>query len=530
MLPRRTAALRSRLDTATRSRLRRDLLWWLVLTVPVVGMMLPFHPATGWDAAVVIIGNAAALRLRHSVPPVAFMIVIAVGSWLADRSAGSGIAPGWSVLGTMTGFVVAYLVGRTDSGDSLLRRALALLSCLAVVVPVLRLSLFDGAWLTVYLVFVVVFPWLIGRYRQQHAELLTAGWNRAEQLEREQRAVAEQARLRERTRIAEDMHDSLGHELSLIALRAAALEVDAELPRRHQEAAGELRRSAAVATERLREIIGLLREDAPASVTPVDETVADLVDRARASGIDIALTVNGSPEGLPRMVDRAVHRVVQESITNAAKHAPGRGVLVEITHTTANTTVDVENELTDHAVSDAVSGGRGLVGLAERVRVAGGRLRSGAEAGRFRVTATLPHDQVDPEPDRQPVTESRQRHTEAKVRTRRRLIAAIAVPAAALVALGIGAAVVFFVVTTNSVLTADRYQALRIGQSHESVDRVLPVFQVPDPPVWMALPAGLPDDADCEYYAMADDRGLRDDVYRLCFVSGKLADKSVVPQ
>ncbi len=120
------------------------------------------------------------------------------------------------------------------------------------------------------LLFGAVFPWLAGRYWRQGQELAAAGWARAAQLEREQRIVADRARLRERARIAQDMHDSLGHELSLIAVRAGALQVAADLPDHHKAAASDLRMAAANATDRLRDIIGVLRDedDEPAPLAP----------------------------------------------------------------------------------------------------------------------------------------------------------------------------------------------------------------------------------------------------------------------
>ena len=93
----------------------------------------------------------------------------------------------------------------------------------------------------------VVLPWLLGRYRRQYAELARTGWQLAERMEREQQAVADRTRLRERARIAGDMHDSLGHDLALIALRAGALEVDPRLDADRQAAAGELRAAAGTA-------------------------------------------------------------------------------------------------------------------------------------------------------------------------------------------------------------------------------------------------------------------------------------------
>src|SRR5688500_17952609 len=111
------------------------------------------------------------------------------------------------------------------------------------------------------LVYAGLFPWLVGRYRRQQRALVAAGWEQAEQLEREQRMLAREVRLRERARIAEDMHDSLGHELSLLALRAGALELSADLDERTRAVAGQLRAGAAAATGQLRDIIDVLRDD-----------------------------------------------------------------------------------------------------------------------------------------------------------------------------------------------------------------------------------------------------------------------------
>ncbi|MFE5029438.1 sensor histidine kinase [Streptomyces sp. NPDC056656] len=140
------------------------------------------------------------------------------------------------------------------------------------------------------LLFGVVFPWLIGRYWRQSRELTAAGWARAEQLEREHRIVADRARPRERARTAQDMHDSLGHELSLIALRAGALQVAPDMAEAHRTAAAELRAAASDATERLHGIVGLLREDdEPAPLAPPGESIAALIEGAADSGLPVTL-------------------------------------------------------------------------------------------------------------------------------------------------------------------------------------------------------------------------------------------------
>lgn len=169
-----------------------------------------------------------------------------------------------------------------------------------------------GSWLSLVatLLFAIFVPWHLGRYLRLRENLARTGWERAERLENEQRVAAEQAKLRERARIASDMHDSLGHELSLIALRAGALEVSAHLGERDRAAAGELRESAATATDRLHEIIGVLRaDDEGAPVRPAGEAISELVDRATASGMAVAQEVEPF-DGVPPMVELAARRVV----------------------------------------------------------------------------------------------------------------------------------------------------------------------------------------------------------------------------
>jgi signal transduction histidine kinase len=188
------------------------------------------------------------------------------------------------------------------------------------------------------------------------------------------------------------MHDSLGHDLALIAVRAAGLEMAPSLDPAQVRAAGELRAAAADATERLRQIIGVLRDDADAAplsparedaeavpLSPAREDVAALVGRARASGMTIALRLAEPVPGL-------AHAVVQEGLTNAAKHAPG----AEVTVTVAARRVVVANGPAARSRPAVVSGGLGLASLRERVRRAGGTLAAGPTADGFELAVDLP--------------------------------------------------------------------------------------------------------------------------------------------
>lgn len=254
-----------------------------------------------------------------------------------------------------------------------------------------------GLWVTGgFLALIAVpLPWLVGLHLRNAAALEQAGWEKARILENESRLVAERARLRERSRIAGDLHDAVGHELSLLTLRAGALEMAADLPEGHRAAATRLRESAGRATERLAEAVGVLRADGdPAPLRPAEDGIDAMVERARSSGMEVSLTRRGPVEDLdlPVMVDRAVHRVVQESLTNAARHAPGAGTEIVVGTDADEVVVEAVSAgaKTPGAHSSSPHGGTGLVSLRERVRLAGGRLWAGPHEGGWKVSARLP--------------------------------------------------------------------------------------------------------------------------------------------
>lgn len=262
--------------------------------------------------------------------------------------------------------------------------------------------------LSVAVVFVVL-PWLAGRYLRQRAELIAVGRARIADLEREQAHVAERSRLRERARIAADLHDALGHELALIALRAGALELDGAVPEAQRDAAADLRRAAVTATDRLRRTLGMLRADGPVPESPWDESMEALVERVREAGMTVSLARTGSRAEPAPLVDRAVHRVAQEALTNAARHAPGAPVTIRVEQGAGGCTVTIMNPVPGRdtggggpAAGDgdggpapgdgpvAAEGGSGLVALRERVELLGGTLEAGGEDGVFTVRAWLP--------------------------------------------------------------------------------------------------------------------------------------------
>ncbi|MFD7643701.1 sensor histidine kinase [Kitasatospora sp. NPDC059795] len=386
-------------------------------------------------------------------------------------------------------------------------------------------------------------PWLLGRFWRQSQELVRAGWERAERLEREQQLVAEQARLRERARIAQDMHDALGHDLSLIALRAGALTLAAGLAAPHREAVQELRAGAAAAVDRLGEVIGVLRagDESDAARGPADSDIPHLVAEAAAAGLDVRSTIAGVPDGLPRAAEHAAYRVVQEALTNAAKHAPGAAVTVEVAYAddgarvrVANGPVPVGMPVGMPVGTAAVGGGRGLVGLAERVRLAGGTFAHGAcPDGGFEVAAVLPRRPAGPVPPGpaaapSPVRELRR----ARRKVGRTLAAVVLVPVATAVLLTVALRVWTLYVVSLSVLDPEVYATLQVGQDQASVERVLPGHRLPyRPPSGPATPAPPSGEGvSCVHYAITaqlfvDRAG---DAYRLCFRGSRLVSRDVL--
>lgn len=237
-----------------------------------------------------------------------------------------------------------------------------------------------------------------GTWAQARHALLAALRERARRAEQEQERRVGEARAAERSRIAREMHDVLAHRLSLLAAAAGAMEYRPDAPpERLSAAAGVIRASAHHALDELRQVITLLRNDDAEAPTdaPPGQTLADLprlVDEARAAGQQIEVhDLLGPPAEIPSAVGRTAYRIAQEALTNARKHAagqpvrlvlggaPGSGLSIAVSNPTAP----------DSGATD--SAGTGLIGLAERAALTGGRVAHHVDAaGRFHLTAWLP--------------------------------------------------------------------------------------------------------------------------------------------
>ncbi|MFF5445740.1 sensor histidine kinase [Streptomyces sp. NPDC012888] len=466
----------------------------------------------------------------------------------------------WAPPALAAGFLAGSRPGRARG----IAFALVTVAAAAVVATVLVPAWMSGAsrFVAVLVGFALV-PWFAGRFHRQYRELVRAGWERAERMEREQRLVAERARLRERARIAQDMHDALGHELSLIALSAGALQLAPGLPDALRPAARDVRARAGAAAERLGEVVGLLRQDpAELPARPAGAGIADLVAQAAASGLDVRLRTEGEPDpDTPGVTEQAAYRVVQEALTNVAKHAPGTRTVVELRYGARHTGVRVANGPAPAPARPAArpaGTGSGLVGLDERVRLAGGRFTAGPATGSadgsadgapngtpsgtpsgtpngsaptgFVVRAELPHRPPPPggaqaparsAPYGTPATGLPPEHRTASRRLRRTALAAVMVPLLTTALLVVGVRVWDTATARQSVLDPRDFAALRPGTSRAALAPVLPERQTTLRP---ARPRPVPPGAECAYYVQTadpfDDRS--GDLFRLCFRDGLL--------
>jgi signal transduction histidine kinase len=238
--------------------------------------------------------------------------------------------------------------------------------------------------------------WMLGDRTRTWRAYLAELTERAQRLERQRDEDARRAAEQERGRIARELHDVVTHDVSIIAVQAGAARMTSRSnPGRAEEALEVIERTARGTLSELRSLLGVLRKGADAGNGPLRRPrpslarLDELLGQARESGIEIETRIEGTARPLAAVVDLCAYRVIQESLTNVIKHAPNARVALAVRYEPDAFVVCV----TDDGPGGQPPGpeGHGLIGMRERVRLAGGRLIVGpAPDGGFRVEARLP--------------------------------------------------------------------------------------------------------------------------------------------
>jgi signal transduction histidine kinase len=325
-----------------------------------------------------------ALMARHRFPVSVYVIVF--GTTLAYSLIGYAQGPIWLPLiisffnAVLTGHRLVAVIGLVSGYVGFLWVPYLLDSEPA---PTLGTGLGLAAWLLV-LLFAAEFV----RVRRERA--LEAARIRAEE---SRRRASE-----ERLRIARELHDALGHHISLINVQAGvALHINDELPEQARSALAAIREASKEALTELRSVLDILRQGeeqaAPRSPTPSLARLDALVSQAQAAGLTIRTETVGEARPLPFGVDVAAFRIVQEALTNVSRHAGQATATVQIAFGERDLIVQVDDDGGGVTRSTKPGTGKGILGMRERVAALGGDLEAGPRPERgFRVRARLPLD------------------------------------------------------------------------------------------------------------------------------------------
>ncbi len=245
----------------------------------------------------------------------------------------------------------------------------------------------------VFLPVIFAMPWFGGLAMQQRGARAEAAELHAARLAGDREEATRAAIANERARIARELHDILGHSVSVMTIQASAVR---RLLRpdqiKERDALLTVEQTGREALAEMRRLVGILRlaEDAPGlEPRPGLDQVATLVTRTRELGLAVELRVEGDPMPLPPGVDLTAYRLVQEGLTNARKHSNARRTEVRLRYEVDAIEIQVCDDGTGAAAVH--DGGHGLVGMRERVSIYGGEFEAGPRAGGgYRLRARLP--------------------------------------------------------------------------------------------------------------------------------------------
>ncbi|HEY4348020.1 MAG TPA: sensor histidine kinase [Gaiellaceae bacterium] len=231
--------------------------------------------------------------------------------------------------------------------------------------------------------------WLLGDSIGSRRAYIREIEAKADRLERERDIEARRAIAEEQARIARELHDVVAHALSVIVIQAGAAEELFELePARARKPIRAIDAAARTALSDLRRVLGLLHADVEYQPQPGLSRLDNLIDQVRATGLDVALEIDGRARPLPAPVDLSAYRIIQEALTNTIKHAGAGHARVSVRYGD-----DLRLEIADdgHGATGDPAAGNGLTGMQQRAAMLGGEVETGTQPdGGYLVSARLP--------------------------------------------------------------------------------------------------------------------------------------------
>ncbi|KQX62890.1 sensor histidine kinase [Angustibacter sp. Root456] len=330
------------------------------------------EPAVG---VLYVVGSTLPLAWRRTLPVPAALVSAAF--WLVPLV-------GYPVLGFVVVVLQFFALGERVESSRAFAATVTVASAASVIGTLLGPEVPVAA---IGAVLVVAAPALAGRLMRHQRRQNLALVELTEELAAERSRAEAAAVGAERARIAQELHDVVGHELTLIAIQAeAAASALRVSPDRAVDPVEAIRATAHRTLGEIREVLQLLAPDGE-DVGPGAESIADVAERARAAGIANSLSVSGTPASEHAPVSMAVSRIVRECLTNAGRHAPGQPVQLDVRWQPDRVSLTAVNAARHSRPPVA---GRGLTGIRHRAELLGGTFDVSHDAGRFAVSVTIP--------------------------------------------------------------------------------------------------------------------------------------------
>ena len=356
---------------------------WIVGVLLALGLGATIRNGHGATGVVLSVAETAPLLFRRRYP-VAVVVVVTAAVLV-------GIAAGVWVLPLQLGVALYTL---TSLREQSAERAVGIAAIFAVAITVLSVGGIEFGAGAARVVFLIAAALLGDSIRSRRAYVREIE-EKADRLERERESEARRAAAEEQARIARELHDIIAHALSVIIVQAGAADDAFELdPARAREPIRAIDSAARAALADLRRVLGILQESAEYQPQPGLDQLDRLIDRVRATGLDISLEIEGSLRPLSAAVELSAFRIVQEALTNSLKHGAAEHVRVRI-HYGDTLELEIRDDGHGDGSGGAGTGGNGLVGMRARVALLGGVLSAGPlRGGGYRVAAEIPIDEA----------------------------------------------------------------------------------------------------------------------------------------